>query len=199
MSVELKKIGWENGTLVSKAKVNIDGTIYEVEPAQYSGKAPMSAENLKKMEDNSENAINEATEKNIITAYPTATLSNVSDNTLIKLAESIIVGDKLTLKDNAIVIGKGITKVKVSGSIFFQGLPSNQVYMFPNLKKNNSIFASPIVSKGVTDFQSVVFSTTLIEVTEGDKITMTTGDVNNLKVGVRGNRQATYVTVEVVE
>lgn len=67
MSVELKRIGWENGTLVSKAKANIDGTIYEVEPAQYSGKTPMSAENLKKMEDNAESAINEATEKNIIT------------------------------------------------------------------------------------------------------------------------------------
>lgn len=67
MSVELKRIGWENGTLVSKAKANIDGTIYEVEPAQYSGKTPMSAENFKKMEDNAENAINEATKKNIIT------------------------------------------------------------------------------------------------------------------------------------
>ena len=67
MRVELKRIGWENGTLVSKAKANIGGTIYEVEPAQYSGKSPMSAENLKKMEDNAESAINEATEKNIIT------------------------------------------------------------------------------------------------------------------------------------
>ena len=67
MSVKLKRIGWENGILVSKAKVNIDGTIHEVEPAQYSGKAPMSAEKLKKMEDNAESAINEATEKNIIT------------------------------------------------------------------------------------------------------------------------------------
>ena len=65
MSVELKRIGWENGTLVSKAKVNIDGTIYEVEPAQYSGKTPLSAENFKKMEDNVENAINEAIETNI--------------------------------------------------------------------------------------------------------------------------------------
>lgn len=141
----------------------------------------------------------ELKEKNIITAYPTANLSNVSDNTLIRLSESVIAGDKLSLKDNAIVIGKGVSKIKVSGTIFYQALPSNQVYLYPNLKKNGTIFASPIVSKGVTDFNSAVFATTVEEVEEGDKITMTTGDVNRLSVGVRGERRATYLTVEVVE
>ena len=148
---------------------------------------------------NVEEAIKEATEKNIITAYPTASLSNVSDNTLIKLSESVVVGDKLSLKDNAIVIGKGVSKIKVSGTIFYQALPSNQSYLFPNLKKNGAVFASPIVSKGVTDFNSAVFATTLEEVEEGDKITMTIGDVNRLSVGVRGGRTATYLTVEVIE
>lgn len=60
MAVELKKIGWEDGTLVSNAKVEIDGTIYEVTPEQYSGSTPLSAENLKQMETNTENAINES-------------------------------------------------------------------------------------------------------------------------------------------
>lgn len=44
----LKKIGWKNGTLVNKASVTINGIVYEVEPEQYSGETPLSAENLKK-------------------------------------------------------------------------------------------------------------------------------------------------------
>lgn len=55
----MKKIGWENGTLVSKAKVSIGGNIYDVEPEQYEGNTPLSAENLKKMEDNMEEGIEE--------------------------------------------------------------------------------------------------------------------------------------------
>lgn len=59
MSIELDRVGWEDGTLVSPAKVNVGGTVYEVEPEVVTGTTPTSAENLKKMEDNAENAINE--------------------------------------------------------------------------------------------------------------------------------------------
>lgn len=119
MSVKLKRIGWENGTLVSKAKVNIDGTIHEVEPAQYSGKAPMSAENLKKMEDNTESAINEATEKNIITATSNRQKVNISTpwgKQILPLDNTEIVGNKLTVINNTIVVGKGVTKIKCSAN-----------------------------------------------------------------------------------
>lgn len=57
-NVNLERIGWQNGTLVSKAKVEIDGVIYEVEPEEYTGSTPLSAENLIKMENNIEYAIN---------------------------------------------------------------------------------------------------------------------------------------------
>lgn len=52
----LARIGWENGTLVESAKVLSDGT---VQPAQYEGTTPLSAANLKKMEDNTETFVNE--------------------------------------------------------------------------------------------------------------------------------------------
>lgn len=52
----LKRIGWENGTLVESAKVLADGT---VQPAQYEGSTPLSAANLEKMEDNTEEFVNE--------------------------------------------------------------------------------------------------------------------------------------------
>ena len=59
MSVNLDRIGWQDGTLVSKAKVEVNGVIYDVEPEQYSGQTPLSSANLKKMEENTEKAINE--------------------------------------------------------------------------------------------------------------------------------------------
>lgn len=88
MSIEMKRVGWKNGTLISKAKVEVDGVIYEVEPEQYSGDTPLSAENLKKMEDNAQEAINKVDEKLIGTVlYENAkgtgedmTLSDNADN-----------------------------------------------------------------------------------------------------------------------
>lgn len=59
MSINLDRIGWQDGTLVSKAKVEVNGVIYDVEPEQYSGQTPLSSANLKKMEENTEKAINE--------------------------------------------------------------------------------------------------------------------------------------------
>ena len=55
----MNKINWQNGTLVSPAKVEIGGVIYEVTPEQYSGNTPLSAENLNQMQDNIEEAIPE--------------------------------------------------------------------------------------------------------------------------------------------
>ena len=52
----LQRIGWENGTLVEPAKMLSDGT---VQPAQYEGTTPLSADNLKKMENNTEDFVNE--------------------------------------------------------------------------------------------------------------------------------------------
>ena len=53
----MQKINWQNGTLVSPAKVEIGGVIYNVTPEQLSGNTPLSAENLNQMQDNIEAAI----------------------------------------------------------------------------------------------------------------------------------------------
>ena len=81
MSIAMKRVGWKNGTLISKAKVEVDGVIYEVEPEQYSGDTPLSAENLKKMEDNAQEAINKVDEKLIGTVLyenATGTIGNIT-------------------------------------------------------------------------------------------------------------------------
>jgi len=61
MAVQLERVGWEDGTLVTPARVTTPTGTYDVTEAQYSGTTPLSAENLKAMEDNTEEAINEGT------------------------------------------------------------------------------------------------------------------------------------------
>lgn len=59
----MAKFTWQDGTLVSKAKVEIGGTIYEVDPEEYSGATPLSASNLNAMQDGIYEDIDETKEK----------------------------------------------------------------------------------------------------------------------------------------
>lgn len=45
------KFKWQNGTLVTPARVEVGGQVYDVTPEQYSGQTPLSAENLNQMQD----------------------------------------------------------------------------------------------------------------------------------------------------
>ena len=54
----MNKINFQNGILVAKAKVTINGIVYEVEPAEYGGTTPLNAENLNQIQTNAENSIN---------------------------------------------------------------------------------------------------------------------------------------------
>lgn len=72
----MNKINWQNGTLVSPAKVEIGGVIYEVTPEQYSGNTPLSAENLNQMQDNIEIAIPEVVDNLISTDTSKALSAN---------------------------------------------------------------------------------------------------------------------------
>ena len=86
-NINLPRIGWQNGTLVSKAKVEINGVIYEVEPEEYSGSTPLSAENLIQMEDNTETALNEVAEQGTPTTLATLTTGTSSTVTVSDLSQ----------------------------------------------------------------------------------------------------------------
>jgi hypothetical protein len=47
----MNRFVWQGGTLVSKAKVTINGVVYEVEPEEYEGQTPLSPENLMEMQE----------------------------------------------------------------------------------------------------------------------------------------------------
>lgn len=54
----MKKIPFEDGTKTQEAYVTVDEQNYQVTPAVWTGKTPLKAQNLNKMQDNIEEAIN---------------------------------------------------------------------------------------------------------------------------------------------
>lgn len=69
-------IVFQNGTLVSNAKVEVDGTVYDVTPAQYEGTTPLSANNLNQMQTNIYDYVDEEIE-GVTDVYSTSeTLTN---------------------------------------------------------------------------------------------------------------------------
>ena len=108
MSVNLDRIGWQDGTLVSKAKVEVNGVIYDVEPEQYSGQTPLSSANLKKMEENTEKAINEVdtelnneiTNKGKWVKLATTTSTTTQTLTVESLSKFTAIALQVTVSDN---------------------------------------------------------------------------------------------------
>ena len=101
----------------------------------------------------------------------------------------------LTLSSNGIRIGAGISKVKVSGNVFIYAPSTPVSYNWAYIKKNATNVASSITSANGR-YGSVVFAPQVINVAEGDIITiMKTTKTNDT---VRGNEN-TWLTVEVVE
>ena len=54
----MKKIPFVDGTKIQEAYVSIDNQNYQVTPAVWQGKVPLSSQNLNQMQDNIEEAIN---------------------------------------------------------------------------------------------------------------------------------------------
>ena len=80
----MNKINFQNGTLVSKAKVTIGGTVYEVEPAEYEGTTPLNAENLNQIQTNAENSIN------ILQSNLNTTNQNIENLTTYSTTEKVV-------------------------------------------------------------------------------------------------------------
>lgn len=80
----MDKINFQNGILVAKAKVTINGTVYEVEPEEYEGTTPLNAENLNQIQTNAENAVN-TVQSNLNT-----TDQNIEDLTTYSTTEKVV-------------------------------------------------------------------------------------------------------------
>lgn len=195
----MDKIQWENGTLVSQAKVNVGGNIYEVEPAVYSGATPISAENLNQMQDNTEEAIKE---KDIIlicgsddVTYNISTAYERKKITFDTIKAKI--GDKLNIENNSIKIGSGINNIKISG--FFGTWTSASSSMEIGLFKNETSLINMYYTKtsnNTTDGFTVPEIITSVQ--EGDLISLrfTSGTTGNYTILQRST--VSFLKVEAI-
>lgn len=151
---------------------------------------------------NLQQKIDESVNKNILTAFLTSQQTTSQSFGKINLDSKVSVGDKLTLNDNGIKIGAGVTKVKVSAGVSttWNSPVSNDFNLF--ITKNGTTESNIVIkingAKPSTNYGgSVMLSEQLIEVKENDVLYLCLyGTINSL---IYDFNRATYMTVEVVE
>lgn len=116
-------------------------------------------------------------------------------NTKIPLSGIITNSDKLTLSNNGIKIGAGISKILVSGNVFLQS-SSNTSYLRTSIRKNTTEISIAIDNYN-TYFASTSHSPKLVDVQEGDIIYL--WKIDDAGGTLRGANKNTYLTVEVIE
>ncbi len=158
------------------------------------------ADKAKDINDTNENAwVNAKTIKDYASRkVATATISNEIQNfkrgtialNTIKSNTSL-----LTLENNGIKIGKGIKRILVSGNVFGNAQGINTSYLWIYIKKNDEVVSNAL-SNPSSWFTSTVLSPNLIDVQEGDVITLWKED--DVATHIR-SKAYTYLTVEVIE
>ena len=117
-------------------------------------------------------------EKNVMTAYLDANVTNlaVSTYTKIPLDDSNSVGSKLTLQsDGGIKIGANISKILVSGRASIQGSATTgrrHLRIMKNSYTNNNTLAWSQDDFGASVTEDIVITPTLADVQEGDVVYM---------------------------
>ena len=170
------------------------------------GETPITANNLNKIENQLENNTNDIED---LIAYidnkcknEVATIQLTSE---VSLTEGYIpfniiysTSDKLTLSNNGIKIGSGVSKIKVSANAFGAST-SNTSYLWTQIEKIRAGQKSPIsiaIDNTNTFFGSTAHTPILLNTQENDIIKLYKLDNNNITI--RGGTN-TYLTVEIVE
>lgn len=124
---------------------------------------PINSENL------NEN-FNESVDKNILSAYSTGSVT-LDNNTYekIPLTSNALVGNKLSINNGGIKIGKGVSYVKASAFITFSTVASNLNRHHLLIYKNNSSVYD-IISRFNGNWETISSNETLIPVSENDII-----------------------------
>ena len=145
------------------------------------------------LKDGNGNDIYPKSAKNIITASLTNNTSVTSNNRIPIDKVDAIVGNKLTLNNNKIVIGSGINYVKVSAMLSVQYNASNTIYSGQiRLNSEDILIMRFWTYKSSTHVNSATSTTILLKVKEGDVIDFTLRD-NSAVI-----RPETSITVEEV-
>lgn len=126
--------------------------------------------------------------------------SNISAGSTVPIdTTDVSVGGKFTLNSNKIVIGAGVTKVKVSAQVWYSSGSTTRQWFF--MYKNNDYF-NQIIAYGRT-YECVNFSPKVISVSEGDTIELKLyGIEGSGSIGINSGssvKNATFITIEEVK
>lgn len=189
-------VEWEDGQLVQGAYVEINGRQYPVVMPQYSGNTAVTAENLNKMQSDLQNEI---ADKNIIMVSLSANQS-VEANTVTPVNFDTVnaVGSSLTFDSSTHEITCGRDgAIKINACITFNNLVVNgntQIRIF----KNGSLIEAMLTRSSSVLPQSFAIPTKLINVSAGDKITLSIGNWSGSTNIVYAEEIYTYFTIEYV-
>ena len=104
--------------------------------------------------------------------------------------------NKLTIENNKIVVKKNVNHIRVSGTVFCEGL-ENTAYIWGILYKGTTAFTNVINSGSY--FQSVVFPDKIISVTTNDTISGKMQASGSSNVSVRTDVSTAWLLVEIID
>lgn len=143
--------------------------------------------------------VNEINSKHIITAYYTSDKALNSEYKTPNFDSADVIGTKLTLSNGKIKIGAGVSKVKVSFTVFYNNI-GDTAYAWAQLTKNNTNVVG-VITASPKAFMTGTCSERIISVNENDLLSIkyNNPDYSTGNLQVRGGGDNTYITVEVVE
>ena len=133
----------------------------------------------------------------------TATIdSNVTlsstDTTHLSLTSATIVGGGLTLSGGGIIIGAGISHVKISASAYYTTDYTEGDKAHLNITRNDEVVASAMENLPTT-YQTLSIAPKIIAVSEGDKIGLAVRNQTAGRGVINNSSNTTYLTVEVIK
>lgn len=135
--------------------------------------------------------------RDIISAGLSSTKTNINTETItVNFDMCVQIGKKLTLENGKVKIGKNVKKVLVSGTAFID-TPKASDYLWLFIAKNGGYVASNLTAGGMV-YKSSSIAPRLIEVKEGDLISMIINTTAGLPYSIRGGYPIN-MTVQVVE
>lgn len=143
------------------------------------------------------------TETNSITATIDNKVILSQEYVTLNLVETKRNGNKLSIVDGKIKIGAGVSKIKVSATLFFEDLLYTKTsYIWTDISNNNTRVSSAIKSAAYAgEFESVNINKDDLDVVEGDLISVVCNnpgysvqDPTSIRVGETN----TWITVKVI-
>lgn len=152
----------------------VDTSVGETKKIQTSNLKIPKIKNEKIQSDNdaySCNYINNAIQKHMLSATLTADIEPTPQQYIELSNWNAIetVGDKLSIKNGKIVVGTGVSKIKISGILGVYDKTNQLIYIYG--RKNDANIPTPWVVEAVLDYHSMIYNN-LISVQEGDIISI---------------------------